>query len=290
MAIPYRSRAPAPAAAIAGVLAAALVAGLAAAAAAVAVGLWQALPLLGAAGLGLGAGAATGWAAIKLRLSRRLVVGSLAAAGGLAGWVLWQGADLAAERAERAANERHRARDFGMAGLPTPAATPPGWFDYVAARYGLVPATPPVHGSATGSVGRAGALAFGVVELLLCCGVAAGWAAGAAGEPACPRCGRWRTRAPLGRSAEGTLGAIEAALRGAGPLGDAVTPPDTREEIRVFGYQCPAGHDGGGGVARFLEWRVGRRGRLRPARSRDWELGEDELAALEAALGAEEST
>jgi hypothetical protein len=248
------------------------------------------------AAIGVAVGAAMGWAVRRLALARPPVAGALAALAVMAALATMVALDFRTARAARGheVDELSRLRaDIGVSEeelAATRRAILAHWTleRYARARIGLddsgmFTGTPPV-------LGRAGAVAMSLVELLLALAIAVLWAVQVAGEPACPRCGRWRVERRLGAAAHGVARALAKRLR-AGDAGGAATlvrPPDTREQVLLSILTCPHGHDGEAGVLRIAEvsWTRRRRLALRPIA--DLEISATDLDVLRSAL-AEES-
>ncbi len=293
---PYRAAAPLSAGRLAAALGWALVtaAAVAAAAHAIARTLFY-VDLLLPAAVGVGVGASMAWAVRRLALARPRVAGAFAAAATMAALAGQVSLDYRAARAEREAEVAELARlrsGVGVSEAELAAATDAilaRWTlaGYARARVGLddsgtFTGTPPV-------LGRAGAMALSLFEVCLALAIAALWAAGAASDPACPRCGAWRVERRLGAAAHGVAREVERRLSAGDASGTAelLRPPDTREHVLLSVLSCPAGHDGEAGVLRVCEVSWTRRRRLALRRIADLEIDADDLAVLRAAFASE---
>lgn len=252
--------------------------------------------LLAPAAVGVGVGASMAWAVRRLALSRPLVAGALAAAAAAAGLAAHVALDFRAARQDRAAEIEQLARLRAGVGVDDEElaaardAILARWTlgRYARARIGLddsgtFTGTPPV-------LGRAGAVALSIVEMCLALLIAGLWAAQAASDPACPRCGAWRVERGLGAAAHGVAREVVARLLAGDAAGAAamLRAPDTREQVLLSVLTCPRGHDGEAGVLRLCDVAWTRRRRLGLRRVADLELDAADLAVVRAAF-AEES-
>jgi hypothetical protein len=137
-------------------------------------------------------------------------------------------------------------------------------------------------------LGRGGTLALSLFELALAIAIASLWAGRAASEPACPVCGAWRAEHMLGSAAHGVSRAVVQRLLDGDAYGAAelLRPPDTREEVRLSLFRCPAGHDDGA-VLRVAEVIWTRHRRLALRRVADLEATGGEVVVVASGLGAE---
>lgn len=293
---PYRAAAPLSAGRVAAALGWALVtaAMVGAAAHAVARALFY-VDILVPAAVGAGVGASLAWAVRRLALARPLWAGAIAAMAAAAALAAQVALDYRAARDARAEEIEELAQlrsGVGVSQEELAAARDAilaRWTlaGYARARVGLddsgtFTGTPPV-------LGRAGAIALSVLELGLALAIAALWAAGAASDPACPRCGAWRVERGLGAAAHGVARELVAHLEEgeAGRAADLLRPPDTREEVLLSLLTCPAGHDGDAGVLRVCDVSWTRRRRLALRRVADLEVEPADLAILRQALAGE---
>jgi hypothetical protein len=239
------------------------------------------------AAIGIAVGGALAWTVRRLRLSRLRPAVALAAGAVVLAMLMQLVLDYRAARAEHERQLDRMQEARVAAGLVSRDELPAereewmaGWSLWRFARAhiglddtGVFTGTPPVFG-------RGGALALSAVELLLALLIASLWAGRTAVEPACPSCGAWRIERHLGSAAHGVSRPLVRRLLAGDPAGAArlMRPPDTREEVRLSAFTCPAGHDGEGGVLRIGEvfWTRGRRLALR--RVADLEVGGEELA------------
>jgi hypothetical protein len=154
-------------------------------------------------------------------------------------------------------------------------------------RFGLGANIDPMSGLPA-ALGPVGTIAIFGIEVLLCLGIAIVVARMSASEPACPRCGSWRVHARLADAGFGVADDLVARLleHDAAAAAALVSPPDTRERVRLAVLSCPAGHDDGGGVLRVMEHRRDRRRRERARHVADLCVSEAELDTLRAAVGA----
>ena len=294
---PYRAAAPLSARRLAAAIGWAVVtaAAVATAAHAVARTLFY-VDLLLPAAVGVAVGASMAWMVRRVALARPRVAGALAGAATAAALATQLVLDYRSARAVREAEVEELARlrsGVGVSQEELAAATDAilaRWTlaGYARARVGLddsgtFTGTPPV-------LGRAGAVAMSAFELCLALAIAALWAASAASDPACPRCGAWRVERRLGAAAHGVARELERRLCAGDAAGTAelLQPPDTREQVLLSVLACPAGHDGEAGVLRVCEVSWTRRRRLALRRIADLEIDVADLAVLRAAF-AEES-
>ena len=293
---PYRAAAPLPARRLAaGIGWAALTAGVVGFAAHLATRALFYVDLLVPAAVGVGVGAAMGWAVRRLALSRPLVAGALAGAAAAAALATHVALDFRAARQDRAQEIEELARlrsGVGVSDEELAAAKDAILAHWTLARYasarigfddtGTFSGTPPV-------LGRAGAVALSLVELGLALLIAGLWAAGEARDPACPRCGAWRVERGLGAAAHGVARQLAARLVAGDARGAAevLRPPDTREQVLLSVMTCPDGHDGEAGVVRVCEVSWTRRRRLALRRIADLELDAADLATLRAVFSEE---
>jgi len=251
--------------------------------------------LLVPAAVGVGVGASMGWAVRRLALSRPLVAGAPAGASVAAALAAQVALDFRAARQEREQEIEELARlraGVGVSDEELEAAKDSILARWTLARYasarvglddsGTFTGTPPV-------LGRAGAVALSLFELLLALAIAGLWAAQAASDPACPRCGRWRVERGLGSAAHGVAHQVVDRLLAGDASGAAalLRPPDTREQVMLSIVTCPDGHDGEAGVLRVCEVSWTRRRRLALRRVADLEIDGPDLATLRQAFAAE---
>ena len=251
--------------------------------------------LLVPAAVGVGVGASMAWAVRRLALSRPVVAGALACAATAAALAGQMALDYRAAREAREEEIEELARMRAGVGVSEEElaavrdAVLARWTlsGYARARIGLddsgtFTGTPPV-------LGRAGAVALTVIELCLALAIAGLWVAGAASDPACPRCGAWRVERGLGAAAHGVAREVVARLEAGDASGAAalLRPPDTREEVLLSLLTCPHGHDGEAGVVRICEVSWTRRRRLALRQVADLEMDAPELAVVRAAFDEE---
>lgn len=220
------------------------------------------IDLLLPAALGAVVGGWLAWVVRKLRLSRPRPVVGLAAGAVVLAMLVQVVLDF---RAARSAHERELDEVFSQRALIGVASHErlarereewlAGWtfWNYFRARIGAddsgsFTGTPPV-------LGRSGAMALSLFELLIAVLIATLWAGRTAIEPACPVCGAWRVENHLGGAAHGIANDAVKRLLAGDATGAAalLRPPDTREEVTFSLFTCPAGHDTDGGVMRIGE-------------------------------------
>ncbi|HEU5057038.1 MAG TPA: hypothetical protein VFU21_10960, partial [Kofleriaceae bacterium] len=205
---PYRAAAPLSAGRLAAALgwaalSAAVVAG---AAHAVSRALFHVDVLLPAA-VGVGVGASMAWAVRRLALARPRVAGAIAGAATAAALAAQVALDYRAARAARESEVAELARlraGVGVSEEELAAVTEAILARWTLAGYARARAGLDDSGTFTGTppvLGRAGAVTLTAVELGLALAIAILWAAGAARDPACPRCGAWRVEHRLGTAA-----------------------------------------------------------------------------------------
>jgi hypothetical protein len=253
------------------------------------------IDLLLPAAIGALVGGWLAWVVRKLRLSRpRPVVGLTAGAVVLA-MLVQVTLDF---RAARAAREQELDEAFanraliGMTARDRLTAEHEEWlagwtfWNYLRARVGaddsgLFTGTPPV-------LGRSGAMALSLFELLIALLIATLWAGRTAVEPACPMCGAWRVENHLGGAAHGVAGESVKRLLAGDAAGAAalLRPPDTREAVTFSLFTCPAGHDLDGGVLRVGEVFWTRRRSLALRRVADLVVTGEVVDEIAAGLGA----
>ncbi len=251
--------------------------------------------LLVPAAVGVGVGASMAWAGRRLALSRPLVAGALAGLSVAAALAAQVALDFRAARQEREREIEELARlraGVGVSDEELEAAKDAILARWTLARYasarvglddsGTFTGTPPV-------LGRAGAVALSLFEFALALAIAGLWAAQAASDPACPRCGLWRVERGLGSAAHGVARQVVERLLAGDASGAAalLRPPDTREQVMLSIITCPAGHDGEAGVLRVCEVSWTRRRRLALRRVADLEIDAPDLAVLREAFAAE---
>lgn len=248
------------------------------------------------AAIGIAVGAAVVWSVRRLRLSRPRPVLVLAASAAVLGLAVQLGLDYRAARAARVQRlEVGQAIRVGS-GLVAREdlaaerdALLADWslWRYARARVGLDDSS--AFTGAPAVLGRGGTLALSAVEVFLAIAIATLWAGRAASHPACPVCGAWRAERVLGSAAHGVARALVQRMLAGDAHGAAglLRPPDTREEVRLSAFRCPAGHDEGG-VLRVGEvfWTTRHR-RLAVRRVADVEVTGGELAVIAAGLGSE---
>ncbi|HKE18748.1 MAG TPA: hypothetical protein VKB80_27915 [Kofleriaceae bacterium] len=247
------------------------------------------------AAIGVAVGGAVARSVRRVRLSRPRPAVGIAAAAVVLALLAQLGLDYWVARVEHVRElERGQAIRVG-AGLVARedlegerAAWLAGWtpWRYARARVGLddssmFTGSPPV-------LGRGGTVVLSLFELALALAIASLWAARAAGEPACPVCGAWRAEHALGSAAHGVSRALVARLLDGDAFGAAelLRPPDTREEVRLSLFRCPAGHDDGA-VLRVAEVIWTRHRRLALRRVADLEVTGGEAVVVAAGVGAE---
>jgi hypothetical protein len=251
--------------------------------------------LLIPAAIGLGAGASMAWIVTRASLARPALAAILAGAAATGALAVHLALDFRAARAARTAEIEELSRmragvgvsDEELAAVQDAMMSHWTLSRYARARIGLddsgaLTGTPPV-------LGRAGAVAVSLIEMCLALLIAGLWAAQAAADPACPRCGRWRVEHPIGAAAHGVAGEVVDRLLAGDAAGAAalLRPPDTREQVLLSALTCPDGHDGESGVVRVSEVSWTRRRRLAMRRVADLETGAEELGVLRAAFGQE---
>lgn len=247
------------------------------------------------AAVGVAVGASMAWAVRRFALARPLVAGAMAGAATAAALAGQLALDYRAARETREDEIEELARlragvgvsDEELAAVRDAILARWTLAGYARARIGLddsgtFTGTPPV-------LGRAGAVAVSVVELCLALAIAGLWAAGAASDPACPRCGAWRVERGIGAAAHGVAREVAARLQAGDASGAAelLRPPDTREEVLLSLLTCPHGHDGEAGVLRVCEVSWTRRRRLALRRIADLEIDGADLAVVREAFAGE---
>lgn len=242
---------------------------------------------------GLAVGFTVAAACRRFRVARPAFAGAVAAAAVALAAATQIGLDYRLDRHERAALAAEVYEAGSMATGPTEIAeeTYQAKLDeltfgrYLERRYGTDPELAPAGGLAS-SLGPRGTIAVSALELALGGGIAIVLARRRALEPACPRCGAWRVKAPLGEAAHGVAAQIAERLeRGESEAAAAlVEPPDTREAVVLSRLACPSGHDGEGGVLRIEDREIDSRRRPRTHICAELEASGDEMRAVAAAV------
>ena len=199
--------------------------------------------------IGLGAGALMAGAVRRLRVSRPLVAASLAAAAAVGALATELVLDYGAARDAEQAHLEETAQLRGAMGAESRAARErvvrAQMEDWTLARYAAGRIGLDDSGRLTGStptLGRAGAVAVSLIEVLVA--ALCGWmiAGRAASEPACPACGRWRVARALPEARQGIARPLVDRLLAGEDVAGLVERPDTRERTLLALYAC-SDHD-----------------------------------------------
>lgn len=239
--------------------------------------------------IGTAMGALLSRAVIVLRVARPVLVATIAAAATASALAMMVAADYRHARANQEATVQRGAQVRQSIGIDDREIAQ--WRDdqlshwtltnYVRARVGLddrgyFTGTPPV-------LGKAGAVALSIIELVFACVMAVMWAGRTASTPACPVCGAWREEHSLGEAAHGVSGKFVDAMlanRDAEAAAELLEPPDTREFVALSLFACPEGHDQGGGVLAIGDVAWTRRRRLAIHRIAELDVSAAEVEVL----------